>query len=126
MIKTFTLSLAGLGTAILFGLAPVGAAQAQMQTMAAPASAHGDWTLRQREDWLTGQLEKAKADGSLSKASFNRARLEMRNLQNEESRMRHDAHGQLTEGQTADLDTRLDAMAAKIDWANASLHTHPW
>lgn len=126
MMKTTSVMLAGLGAAVLFGLAPAGAAQAQMQTTAAPASAHGDWTLRQREDWLTGQLEKAKADGSLSKASFNRARLEMRNLQNEESRMRHDAHGQLTDGQTADLDARLDTMAAKIDWANAGAHTHPW
>lgn len=125
-MKTHTLSLAGIGAVILLGLAPVGAANAQPASVTATAATHGDWTLRQREDWLTGQLEKAKADGSLSKASFNRARLEMRNLQNEESRMRHDAHGQLTASQAADLEARLDTMAAKIDWANVSAHTHPW
>jgi hypothetical protein len=50
----------------------------------------------------------------------------MRDLGREESRMRHDGHGELTANQTAELDTRLDTVAAKIHWANMSEHTHPW
>jgi hypothetical protein len=125
-MQNHTLMLAGLGAAFLLGLSPAGAVLAQTDAVTPAAVAHGDWTLRQREDWLTSQLEKARADGSLTKASFNRARLEMRNLANEESRMRHDAHGQLTDHQTAELDARLDTVATKIDWANMSAHTRPW
>lgn len=127
-MKIVTLTLAGCGGAILLGLSTFGVAGAQTEPPAVVAvtTTHGDWTLRQREDWLNGQLEKARDDGSLNKASFNRARLEMRNLGNEESRMRHDAHGQLTDTQTAELDARLDTVAAKIRWANMSEHTHPW
>jgi len=125
-MKIVTVTLAGCGGAILLALSTFGTASAQTDVAPAVAAAHGDWTLRQREDWLTGQLEKARDDRSLDKASFNSARLEMRDLSREESRMRHDAHGQLTDNQAAELDTRLDAVAAKIRWANASEHTHPW
>lgn len=121
-----TLTLAGCGGAILLGLSTFGTAGAQTDMPVAVAATHGDWTLRQREDWLNGQLEKARDDRSLDKAGFNSARLEMRDLNREESRMRHDAHGQLTENQTAELDARLDTVAAKIHWANSSEHTHPW
>ena len=129
-MKIVTVILAGLGGAFLLALSTceTAAAQTDMPTAmpAAVAPAHGDWTLRQREDWLNGQLEKARDDRSLDKAACNSARLEMRDLGREESRMRHDAHGELTENQTAELDARLDTVAAKIHWANMSEHTHPW
>jgi hypothetical protein len=126
-MKIVTITLAGCGGALLLALSTFGTASAQADMPAAAAvTPHGDWTLRQREDWLNGQLEKARDDRSLDKASFNSARLEMRDLGREESRMRHDAHGQLTDNQTAELDTRLDTVAAKIRWANMSEHTHPW
>jgi excinuclease UvrABC helicase subunit UvrB len=53
-------------------------------------------------------------------------KVEMRDLGREESRMRHDARGQLTDNQATELDARLNAVAAKIRWANASEHIHPW
>ena len=125
-MKILTLSLAG--AAMLLSLSTWSAANAQteMASTSAPAVAHGDWTLRQREEWLNGQLEKARSDRSLNKAGFNSARLEMRDLGREESRMRHDGHGELTANQTAELDARLDTVAAKIHWANMSEHTRPW
>ena len=125
-MKIVTVTLAGFGGAMLLALSTFGTASAQADMPAAVAPSHGDWTLRHREDWLNGQLEKARADRSLDKASFNSARLEMRDLGREESRMRHDAHGELTANQTAELDTRLDTVAAKIHCANMSEHTHPW
>jgi hypothetical protein len=129
-MKIVTVTLAGFGGALLLALSTFGTASAQPDMPAAMPAAmaptHGDWTLRQREDWLNGQLQKARDDRSLDKASFNSARLEMRDLGREESRMRHDAHGELTANQTAELDTRLDTVASKIHWANMSEHTHPW
>jgi hypothetical protein len=125
-MKMLTLSLAGCGAAMLLSLSPWSAASAQTEMTPTSAVAHGDWTLRQREEWLNGQLEKARNDRSLDKAGFNSARLEMRDLGREESRMRHDGHGELTANQTAELDTRLDTVAAKIHWANMSEHAHPW
>ena len=125
-MKIVTLTLAGCGGAILLGLTTFGTASAQSDMPVAVAASHGDWTLRQREDWLNGKLEKARDDHSLTKAGFNSARLEMQDLNREESRMRHDAHGELTDNQTAELDARLDTVAAKISWANESDHTHPW
>jgi hypothetical protein len=128
-MKIVTVTLAGCGGAILLALSTFGTASAQTDmpaAMPAVSPTHGDWTLRQREDWLNGQLEKARDDRSLTKADFNSARLEMRDLGREESRMRHDGHGELTDNQTAELDTRLDTVAAKIRWANMSEHTRPW
>jgi len=92
----------------------------------APAVAHADWTLRQRQDWLNHKLETAVADGAMTDSSFNQARLEMRNLANEESRMRHDASGQLTPNQTSELEARLDIVSAKIRWANMTNEKRPW
>ena len=94
---------------------------------AAPAVAtHGDWTLGQREDWLGEQMKTSLGNGSLDRAEFNRAQLEMDHLRQEESRMRHDGGGQLTGNQTAELQARLDTMADKIHWANTSVYKHPW
>lgn len=153
-MKILSTSLAALGGALLLSASPLVGAVAQtiivpvptpapaptvvlvptpapeaapvVETAPAAAPAHGDWTLRQREDWLSGRLEKSSADGSLDKASFNRARLEMDDLRKEESRMRHDANGQLTGNQTSELETRLDTMAAKIHWANMTDNARPW
>jgi len=130
-MKIVTVTLAGCGGALSLVLSTFGTASAQSDMpvdmpSAVAAPAHGDWTLRQREDWLNGQLEKARDDRSLTKADFNSARLEMIDLGREESRMRHDAHGELTDNQTAELDTRVDTVAAKIRWANMSEHTRPW
>jgi hypothetical protein len=126
-MKTLSLSAAAYGAAILLSLASRGAAVAQPPAGGDPAVvSHGDWTLRQREDWVGDLIQKSLDDGSLDKASFNQARLEMDDLRREESRMRHDGHGELTGNQTADLEGRLDTMIDKIHWANASDHHHPW
>ena len=128
-MKTLLLSLVAVGGAVALNLAPLSVADAQMDPAAAPAPAaaeHGDWTLRQREDWLGGQLKRSLDSGAIDKAEFNRARLEMDHLRQEESRMRHDGKGELTDNQTDELKTRLDTMADKIHWANTSDYKRPW
>jgi hypothetical protein len=131
-------TLAAYGGAILLSLSPWSAANAAQPDMApapsmasqdmtpAPAVAHGDWTLKQREDWLSDKLDKSRGDGSLDKIQYDRAHRDMSDLRHEESRMRDAAHGELTDNQTADLEVRLDAMAAKIKWANANAYAQPW
>jgi hypothetical protein len=127
-MKLLTTSLAAYGGAILLSLSPWSAASAQSDMAPAPtaASAHGDWTLRQREDWLSDKLEKSRGDGSLDRIEYDRAHRELSDLRHEEGALRDSAHGQLTDNQTADLEARLDTMAAKIKWANDSAYARPW
>jgi hypothetical protein len=130
-MKLLTLSLIGYGAAVALSLSPFGSASAQTD-MTPPAGmtpvvvSHGDWTLRQREEWLNDRLDKSRSDGSLDHVEFDRAKHDMGDLRHEEDGMRDAAHGQLTDNQTADLETRLDAMAATIHWANMNTYTRPW
>jgi hypothetical protein len=125
MMRAVLLSIAAFGGAAVLSLSPITAADAQMT--AAPAVAtQGDWTLGQREDWLGAQLKDSVASGALDKAGFNQAQLEMDHLRQEESRMRHDGGGQLTDNQTSELEARLDTMSDKIHWANMGAYKRPW
>ncbi len=128
-MKILTLSLMAYGAAVALSLSPINSARAQDAVPDATAGAsvtHGDWTLKQREDWLSDRLDKSRADGSLDHAEFDHARQELNDLRHEEDHMRDHAHGQLTDNETADLEARLDAMAAKIHWANMATYTRPW
>ncbi len=127
-MKLLTASLAVYGGSILLTLSPWSGAAAQPDMAPAPAMApaHGDWTLRQREDWLSDKLEKSRGDGSLDRAEYDRARRDMSDLRREEGNLRNGAHGELTDNQTAELEARLDTMAAKIKWANATAYAQPW
>jgi hypothetical protein len=128
-MNTLMLSLAAFAAAAVLSASPWSAAKAQMDPAPAavpPPAAQGDWTLRQREDWLSDQLKTSLANGALDKAEFNRARLEMDHMRQEESRMRHDGKGDLTDNQTSDLEARLDTMADKIHWANTYAYKRPW
>ena len=125
-MKILTVSLAAYGAAMLLSLSPYGAANAQGEMTPTPAVAHGDWTLRQRETWLNDRLDKSRDNGAIDRASYEQAKADMGNLRHQEDGMRDSAHGQLTDNQTADLETRLDAMAASIHWANMTTFTRPW
>ncbi len=129
-MKLPPLARAGFAAATLLTLSSWGVSHAQNAIVVAPtltpAVVRADWTLRQRQDWLSHKLETAVADGAMTDSSFNQARLEMRNLANEESRMRHDADGQLTPNQTSELEARLDVISAKIRWANMTNEKRPW
>ncbi len=126
-MNTLTVTLAAYAATVAFSLSPWGEARAQMDTAPVEAGAtHGDWTLRQREDWLNDRLDKSRANGTLDREQFDMAKHEMADLRREETMLRDHAHGQLTDNQTADLEERLDTMAAKIHWANEAAYTRPW
>ena len=127
-MKLLTLSLTAYGAAVLLSLSPWSAAQAQTDgaPAAATASPHGDWTLREREQWLNDRIGKSRDNGSLDRVEYDHARHNLDELRQAEDRMRDSQHGQLTDNQTADLDSQLDSLAAKIHWANASAFQRPW
>jgi hypothetical protein len=129
-MNILALSLIAYGGSIALSLSPINPAHAQDMTppgAAEPAAvSHGDWTLREREDWLSDRLDKSRDDKSLDHHEYDRARQELDDLRHEENHMRDRGHGQLTDNETADLEVRLDAMAAKIHWANMAAYTRPW
>lgn len=125
-MKLLTLATGAYGLIALFSLSPLGHARAQSPMATVPATSNGNWTLRQREEWLNDRLDRSLKDGSIDRAEYARANIEMSDLRRGEDQMRDSAHGQLTDNQTADLKIRLDAMAARIHWANMTVYTRPW
>ena len=127
-MNLLTVSIAGYVAAVALSLAPWSHADAQTDPDTAPAvsATHGDWTLRQREDWLSDRLEKSRDDGSLDHHEYERAKMALSDLRREEDHMRDRAHGQLTDNETADIEARLDDMAAKIHWAHVNSFSRPW
>ena len=124
-MTAFNLTLLVGGAVALFAIAPIGVTHAQD---AAPAVAqdHGDWTLKQREDWLNHRIDASRDNGALDHVEYDRVRHELGNIRHEEDAMRDSQHGQLTDNQTTDLEARLDNVATRIHWANATNFERPW
>ncbi len=128
-MRLFTLSIAAYGAAIALSLSPWSHADAQDEVPPAavtPAPAHGDWTLNEREHWLNAQIDKSRDDGSLDRVQYDHAKSELMSLRDEEDHMRSDHGGELTSNENAEMEARLDDMAAKIHWANANAYHRPW
>jgi hypothetical protein len=121
-----------------FGLALLGAASASLLAFAAPAvhaqavdasavvGEHGNWTLKERENWLYSRLDKARDDGSIDHHEFDRVHHDLASIRDDEDRLR-DAHdGQLTDNETANLEARLDGVASQIHWLHEESFQRPW
>jgi hypothetical protein len=95
---------------------------------AAPVFAqdHGNWTLRQREDWLHDRIQRSRDDGSLDRVEFERVKHELGDLRHDEDKMRDHHDGQLTDNETTELEARLDNLAAKIHWLREDTFQRPW
>jgi predicted nuclease with TOPRIM domain len=117
----------GVAAAALVAFSGGPAAQAQSVDASATVGDHGNWTLKQREDWLYDRLERARDDGSLAHPEYDRVRHELSRIRDEEDRLRdnHDAH-QLTDNETADLEARLDGVANQIHWLHEESFQKPW
>ena len=135
-----TLSLLG-GAAALLILAPMTAANAQSMdspAMAPPAvdasavdasatvTQSGNWTLKQRESWLHDRVDKSHSDGSLESREYDRVKEQLSDIHHDEEALRDHQSGQLTDNQTAMLETRLDDVAAKIHWVQDANFQRPW
>ena len=124
-MKTIAISLLAGGAAALFALAPLSAVQAQDEAPAVAAD-HGNWTLKEREDWLHDRLDKARDDGSVDHHEYDRVKNDLKRIHETEEAMRDHHDGQLTDNQTADLEARLDDVASKIHWLHENSFVRPW
>jgi hypothetical protein len=126
-MKTLTLSVLAGGALALSCLAPMAVVRAQDEP---PPAAHspdqGNWTLRQREDWLTSHLDQVRDDGSIDHHEYDRVKHEINDIHHDEDQMRHHQDGQLTDNETADLEGRLDHVAHQIHWLHEHSFTPPW
>ncbi|HEY2659211.1 MAG TPA: hypothetical protein VGI79_05775 [Caulobacteraceae bacterium] len=130
-MKTLKLMLIS-ASAVLAMAAPAAMAQAQTAEASgvdanAMVSPHGDWTLKQREDWLVSRLEKARDDGSLDRHEYERVRHEMGDIRAQEDTLRGQHEGnQLTDNESAQLEARLDGVADQIHWLHENSFRKPW
>jgi len=121
------LSLMATATAAaLISLAPMTVVRAQAVDADAVVGSHGDYTLKQREDWLGDRLAKARDDGSVDHAEFDRVRQDIDQIRDDEHRMRDHHDGQLTDNETATLESRLDTVADQIHWLHENGFQRPW
>jgi hypothetical protein len=126
-MKPFVHSIIGAAAAAAFVVSAVPAVHAQAVDASASVGEHGDWTLKQREDWLYSRLDHVRDEGALDHHEYERARHELSRIRGEEDRLRdgHDAH-QLTDNETADLEARLDGVADQIHWLREESFRKPW
>jgi hypothetical protein len=130
-MKTLPIWLIGAASAALALAAPAGQAAAQMTTMTeatnpAAVGDHGDWTLKQREDWLNDRLRAARDDGSIDSNEFDRVHHDLDGIHDDENHMRGDHDGQLTDNETIALEGRLDSVADQIHWLHEDQFRKPW
>ncbi len=124
-MQALKFSLLAGGAAALLSLGPMAVAHAQDEAPAvAPHS--GNWTLKEREDWLHSRIEKARDDSSLSRTEYDRIEADLKHLRSDEDAMRDHQKGQLTDNQTTDLEAQLDAMAGTIHWLHENSFQRPW
>jgi hypothetical protein len=121
--------LIGAAAIALLATAPVHAQSAYdygVDTSAVVGAHSGDWTLRQREDWLSRRIDMARDDRSISDEEHDRIRDQLNDIRDQENHMR-DAHdGQLTDNETAALETNIDTMADRIHWLHEDRFQRPW
>jgi hypothetical protein len=116
----------GAASALAF-TAPAGAALAQsVDANAVVSSDHGNWTLKEREDWLKDRLSVAHNDGSVDDSEFDRVQHEIDRIHDAEDHMRGDHDGQLTDNETTVLEARLDGVAGQIHWLHEDRFRKPW
>jgi hypothetical protein len=124
-MKAFALSLIAGATAAVVSFAPLTIATAQPYEPSASPT-HGDWTLKQREDWLRERIDRSRDDGSLAHSEYDRVRHELSDIRHDEDKMRDHHDGQLTDNETSRLEARLDNVASAIHWLRAENLDRPW
>ena len=125
-MKPFGLSLLGAASAGLLAFAAAPAVHAQAVDASASVGDHGNWTLKERENWLYSRLDKARDDGSIDHHEFERVRHDLSSIRDDEDRLRGAHDGQLTDNETAELEARLDGVANQIHWLHEESFQRPW
>ena len=122
-VAVFGISLAGAARAQVFPLPPPPSLNPTVPAAPSPETPSvgvigSDATLHQREDRLRDRLTRARADGTLEAAEYQRARHELGDIGRTEARLRLRNHGELTDDETFRLEGRLKALAESVHWAN--------
>jgi hypothetical protein len=125
-MKSFGFSLLGAASAGLLAFAAAPTVHAQSVDASATIGDHGNWTLKERENWLDSRLDKARDDGSIDRHEFERVRHDLSSIRDDEDRLRGAHDGQLTDNETADLEARLDGVAGQIHWLHEESFRRPW
>ncbi len=125
-MKVLTFCLIVGAAAAVTGLAPATIANAQPDEHAVASPTHGDWTLKQREDWLKERIERSRDDGSLAHSEYDRVRHALDDIRHDEDHMRDHHKGQLTDNENERLEARLDDLASTIHWLRAENLERPW
>ncbi len=128
-MKTSTLLAAAAAAALL--AAPAAFAQDvapanALPPVTVPVHDSGNWTLRQREDWLNDHINKAHDEKDVTDHEADRAHHELDRLKDAENHMRGRHDGQLTDNETNELEAQLDQMAAQIHWEHENAFARPW
>jgi len=128
-MKTLKPILMGAAAVALLSAAPAFAQSALdegVNANAAVATHSGDFTLKQREDWLSRRIDMARDDRSISNDEHDRIRDALNELRDQENHLRGMHDGQLTDNETASLETNLDNMADQIHWMHEDRFQRPW
>jgi hypothetical protein len=124
-MKTHILMAAA--AAAVLACAPAAFAQTDATPIVTPAGPDvGNWTLKRREDWLNDHINKAHDEHAIDGHEADRAHHMLDHIRDDENHMRDHHDGQLTDNETADLEARLDQMAAQIHWAHDNNFARPW
>jgi hypothetical protein len=93
----------------------------------ATVAGQGNWTLKERENWLQDRLHTARDDGSIDGHEYDRVNHELDRIRDSENDLRgqHDG-GQLTDNETSMLEARLDGVADQIHWLHEDRFRKPW
>ncbi len=126
-----TTILLAAGAAALLACAPAAFAQDVGPASAAPPSTaviggSGNWTLKQREEWVDSHINKAHDEKDIDGREADRAHHALNMIRDDENRMRDHHDGQLTDNETAELEARLDQMASDIHWLHENAFQRPW
>jgi len=90
------------------------------------ATDHASWTLKQREEWLSSRLDKARDDNSLDRHEYDRVKHELHAIHENEERLRDHHDGQLTDTETADLEGRWTRWPRRSTGCTKNSFVRPW
>jgi hypothetical protein len=85
----------------------------------------GDWPLERREAWLQERINRARADGTMSRREGYRAQMMLNDIKASQARMMRHSHGRLRDGDREMLNQRLSRLSDMVRGARRD-DMPPW
>ncbi len=86
----------------------------------------GGWTLERREAWMQERIDRARADGTLSRREAYRVQTSLNQVKVLQTRMLRRGGGRLRDADRAVLEQRLDRVRDAMRWLRQNNETAPW